>query len=249
MAGPEIHLWRVCLDQGATVFSQCEKALSRDERERARRFHFSQDQRRHIVGRGLLRIILGRYLGMDPAEIVFFNGGQGKPRLAPATNGDLLHFNVSHSEGLALYAVTRHREVGIDVERVRPLQEAEQIAGHFFSGRENAEWRSLPDSRRQEAFFNLWTRKEACLKASGEGIGERLSHVDVWENSGAVREIPAIVENSSATSRWLLWNLRPAPGYVAALAINADWFLPKQLASGGPRLADLKAARPLANRT
>ena len=185
------------------------QSLSTDERGRARRLRFERDRARFVLGRGMLRMILSRYTGVPAEELVFAYGANGKPNLSSISSGDILQFNVAHSDSLALYAVAREYEVGIDVERIHTTDDADEIAARFFSERENIWWRSLPEHRRGEAFFNLWTRKEACLKASGDGLTE-----------GALPRSKCV------------WEFAPAVGYAAALATAARCCSPPESSSG-----------------
>ncbi len=190
--------------------------LSTDERQRAERFHFERDRRRFVVGRGLLRTVLGRYLQVSPDCLQFRYGPQGKPALA---GGNGLHFNVSHSGELALYAVALEREVGVDIERIASLKEVDDLAERCFSERENIVLRSLPAERRQQAFYTCWTRKEAYLKATGKGLSLPLDQFDV----SVLPEEPAALLNTrpvaEEAARWSLASLEPHPDYMAALAV------------------------------
>src|SRR5882762_6812352 len=169
----EIHLWRAQLDQEAPGLELFNASLSEEERQRAHRLIFPKDRRRFIIRRGLLRRILGHYAHVEPARVRFSHGPRGK--LAVSSPANDLHFNLSHSDGLALYAVTRDGAVGVDLERLRVISETEQIMARFFSPRERAQWQVLPDSQRAEAFLRLWTRHEASLKSTGRGI------TDAWD--------------------------------------------------------------------
>jgi 4'-phosphopantetheinyl transferase len=194
------HVWAVSLRVSPETLRRLLATLSPDEIERAERFHFDLDRQRFIAGRGFLRGILGYYLGAEPAEIEFQYGSNGKPALAGRLAGIGLLFNVAHCESLALVAVNRNSMVGVDVERVRPLPDADDLAARFFSPRERAVYHKSPDGKRPAAFFNIWTRKEAWLKATGEGIGCELDKVE-----------PA--------DRCYLHDLVPAEGFAGALAI------------------------------
>jgi 4'-phosphopantetheinyl transferase len=216
----EIHVWRASLDQLASLGEQLGQTLSADEQTRAERFHFTRDRQRFIISRGLLRNILGRYMGIKPELVQFRSGPYGKlalaetrpsieanPAVAAEWGNNTLQFNVSHSETLALYAFTRGREIGIDVEYVRPVAEAEQIAQHYFSTQESNILRNLPPDTQDEQFLIYWTRKEAYLKARGEGLT-------------GLETMQSELYSSSVPTGWFIQQLRPAPGYVAALAIQ-----------------------------
>jgi 4'-phosphopantetheinyl transferase len=177
-----------------------------------------RDREHFIVARGVLRAILGRYLNRVPECLSFSYGARGKPALAGESDTDAIRFSVSHSHGVALYAFTRGREVGIDLERIRCDLAAVEIAERFFSRREVAMLRSLPTAVQHQAFFRCWTRKEAYIKAKGEGLSLPLDQFDV---SLAPEEPAAVLgaqRDPSEASRWSLQDLAPAPGYAAALA-------------------------------
>ena len=194
--------------------AQC---LIEDERIRAERFNFRRDRKRFIVGRGVLRMILGRYLHIEPNRVQFSYGPHGKPYLA---DGDgALQFNLARSHELALYAFTRGREIGVDIEYFRALTDAEQIADSFFSPRENAILQALPASQRQQAFYNCWTRKEAYIKAIGKGLAQPLDQFDVSLAPGESTRLLKVEGSPEEGSRWSLYSLTPVAGYVAAVAV------------------------------
>jgi 4'-phosphopantetheinyl transferase len=212
----DVHVWTTSLDAAAGRLEEAASILSVDERARAGRFHFDRDRRRFIVGRAMLRALLGSYLEMDPASLTFEYGPAGKPTLGLGTAGPDLKFNVAHSGALALYAVTWHCEVGIDIERLRMIPEVEKIAGHYFSPGENAQLRSLPWARRSEAFLIGWTRKEAYLKARGIGLSA-LEEIEVSLLPNELELRSRVEGDPLATGSWSLCDLHPGSGYVAAL--------------------------------
>lgn len=193
---------------------------------RAELFHFEQDRKRFIVGRGVLRTILALYLGTEPSRLQFCYGPHGKPYLADRLGDATLRFNLAHSHELALYAFTRGREIGVDLEYIRYMPGVEQIAARFFSTRENAVLHALPTSQKQEAFFNCWTLKEAYIKAIGNGLAQPLDKFDVSLAPGEPARLLSVEGAPEEASRWSLKALTPAPGYVAALAVEGhDWRL------------------------
>jgi 4'-phosphopantetheinyl transferase len=199
--------------------------LAPDERERAERFHFERLRWRFVVGRGVLRIILAGYLGTAPAGVRIAYGLRGKPRLADG-HGDALRFNLAHSGGLALYAVTRGRELGVDLEEVRPLEDAEAIAARYFSAGEAAALGALPHADRLAGFFRCWTRKEAYVKARGEGLAIPLHQFDVSVAPDEPARLLGSRREPGDADRWSLVGLSPAPGYAGALAIEGrGWSL------------------------
>jgi 4'-phosphopantetheinyl transferase len=222
----DIHIWCASLNQQPSRFQRLAQTLSADERMRAERFYFEKDRRRFIVRRGLLRTILGCYLGIEPNRLRFCYGPYGKPALAETSGGIALRFNLAHSQGLALYAITHDREIGIDLERVRPISEVEQIAEKLFSTRENAKFRALSMSKKYEAFFKCWTSKEAYLKATGDGLSQPLVLIEVSIAPGEPARLLSIEGDPQKASRWSIQELIPASGYVAALVVEGEgWCL------------------------
>jgi 4'-phosphopantetheinyl transferase len=199
----------------ARSLPQIERWLSAEERVRADRFRAPELRHRFLVSRGVLREVLGRWVGDDPGALVFEAGEHGKPRLRSHPH---LHFNLAHSSDLLLLAISTAGEVGVDVERVRPLRDALAVARRFFTGREAAwlEQQDLP--QRDTGFFHLWTRKEAVLKGSGMGIAHGLNALEFIEDGGAFCRRLTFPESSAAP--WHIAELQPADGYVAALALS-----------------------------
>jgi len=219
LAPDEVHVWRASLEQPGSRVGELRALLSPEEGARAARFHFEKDRVHFVVARGVLRTLLGLYLASRPAELSFAYSPFGKPALAHAPGTRPILFNVSHSGGLALYAFTRGREVGVDVEQERADFTGDEIAERFFSAREVEALRAVGHDLRTRAFFNCWTRKEAYIKAVGEGLSRPL---DSFAVSLAPGEPAALLYSADAseTSRWSLRELSPAPGYAAALAVE-----------------------------
>ncbi len=217
-----VHVWCAALDQPATNVLKWETILADDERRRAADFRRERERSRFVVGRALLRIILGRYLDVDPVELQFGYGQRGKPLLADSGTHSALRFNVSHSQGLALYAVTREHELGVDIEYARSIAKMEHIARRFFSPHENQALFALPSDQRHEAFFNCWTRKEAYIKAIGLGLAQPLDRFDVSLAPGEPASILSIDGDQLMAAAWSLYALTPAPGYTGALAVQAN---------------------------
>jgi len=221
-----VHVWRAALTLDPSAVQALQQLLSPDEQIRAEQFYFSLDREHFIVARGLLRVILGRYLDRDPRRLRFSYNPHGKPALVKEESGEEISFNLSHAHGLALYAIARGRNVGIDLEYLRSDLVHEQIAEHFFSPREVASLLALPPSLRMEAFFNCWTRKEAYIKARGEGLSLPLDQFTV----SLIPGVPAALLHTECDPReafsWSLRELVPGPGYVAALAVESqEWQL------------------------
>lgn len=216
----QIHVWSTVLSDFDSELPRFQAMLSSAERMKAERFQFSKDRKYYVIHRGILRVILGRYLEQRPSEIDFCYGRFGKPEIKGNVVRGSLNFNDSHSGDLALYAVTRACPIGVDVERLRPVPDFEEIASRFFSPREAETLMALPSERQMEAFFACWTRKEAFLKATGEGIGEGLAKVEVTLTPGEEAEILRIAGESQAQTEWQLRSFSPAPGYLAAVAFR-----------------------------
>ena len=213
-----IDIWAADLRQTDRRIAAFAATLSADEQARAARFRFDEDQNRFIVGRGLLRTVLARYVGGLPAALVFSYGAKGKPSLAATPPIKPLFFNLAHSGGLMLLAISRVCEVGVDVERIVDREDAESIAGSHFAHCESAGLRELPVSQRSSAFHRLWTRKEACLKATGEGITEHLSRVEVSFLPDEPARLGRLFGSAEAASHWTLCDLVPSSGFIGALA-------------------------------
>jgi len=226
LSSHEVHVWRAALDVPESDVRRLWDTLAEDERRRAARFVFQRDRTHFVVARGLLRVLLGRYLEHDPQRLHFIYGHNGKPELATDVEGTGLRFNVSHSHGLALYAVTRRREIGVDVERIRPAVAQETIAEHFFSPREVAVLRALPAALQATAFFACWTRKEAYIKARGDGLALPLDQFTVSLAPGEPAALLSTAWDPQEAARWALHDLAPGPGYMAAVAVAGhDWQL------------------------
>jgi 4'-phosphopantetheinyl transferase len=220
LPGRDVHVWSVSLEQPVAHLHQLRQLLSNDEQDRAERFHFERDRRRSIVVHGTLRTILGRYLDIEPGRLQFRCGPHGKPYLTQELDHGALQFNLAHSNEVAVYAFTCGRQIGIDVEYIRPIPDVEQIAVRFFSAGENAALCALPESLRLETFFNCWTRKEAYIKAIGEGLSHPLDQFQVSLAPGEAARLLWVEGSPEKVGRWSLTALSPAPGYVAALAVE-----------------------------
>ncbi|MSR81767.1 MAG: 4'-phosphopantetheinyl transferase superfamily protein [Candidatus Latescibacteria bacterium] len=216
----QVQVWQATLPRTEEEAAPFLPLLSADEAERAGRFLVDRARAAFVGARGTLRLLLGRYLGVPPLALRFCYSAAGKPAL----EGQDLCFNLSHSQGLALYAFSRRLSVGIDVERLRPEVADVQIARRFFSTREVAALELVEANHRTEAFFTCWTRKEAYLKARGEGLSLGLDSFAV-----SLGEPAALVHSDQGTDecrRWRLCALHPRPGYVGALcAPGGDWDL------------------------
>lgn len=225
----EVHVWLIPLGQPVEKMLGPHSILSPEERERAHNFHFDHHRQRYIVAHLALRLILGQYLGQRPGRLRFRSNAYGKPALdmEEGEGGcEALDFNLSHSEDLALLAVCRGRAVGVDVESIRPDFVHQQIAERFFSQREAATLSALPAKLQPEAFFNCWTRKEAYIKARGEGLSLALDGFDVSLVPGERAALLSVRDDPQEALRWSLRELSIGPGYAGALAVEGhDWRL------------------------
>jgi 4'-phosphopantetheinyl transferase len=218
-----IHVWQASLDQEPDVVRTLDALLSEDERDRRNRFRFERDRTRYVVGRGLLRTLLGRYVAVDPALLRFLYSRNRKPRLLAGGP----YFNVAHSGGTALYAFSPSFEVGIDIELVRLEYADERTAERFFSPLEVKTLRALPEGARTRAFFACWTRKEAFLKARGDGLSLALDSFDVTLAPDEPAALLRTGWSSDEHSRWKLVDLsdieREQVAAVAAPATDWQW--------------------------
>ena len=217
VAPGEIHVWSIPAAIPSEPATRLQALLSDDERARAARFKFERDRCRFIAARAALRILLGRYLHIPGEEISFEYGPKGKPYLRSTENPERLQFNVSHSGELALMAFCAGEELGVDLELVREMDDAADIARRFFCPSEVDRWMSLPEELRLRGFFNCWTRKEAYVKAVGGGLSIPLDGFEVSFRPG---DPPAILLPGS--EHWSLFDVSPTPGYAAALAIRGS---------------------------
>ena len=214
-----VHVWVTDLNQPSTVTWRLLQTLSSDECQRANRFRIQRDKDHFIVAHGVLRIILSYYLGVRASDVRFCCEPMGKPELERMFQPEI-RFNLSHSHGLCLYAIAREHRVGIDLELVRPLPDMNQIIQSFFSPQENAAFLAMPPARRQEMFFKCWTRKEAYLKGTGEGLCGTLDRVEVLEDPTETGVVVSAVEKMSEKVEWQLQTLRPVEGYIGGLAVE-----------------------------
>ena len=216
----EVHVWRAPLHVESSRLAQFYAILAEDERDRAERFHRVQDRGHYITARGILRTLLGHYLHLAPQRVRLAYNAYGKPELASDSNASWLHFNLSHSHELALFGFTIGREIGIDIEYIRPAFSREQIAAQFFSASENAALRALPPDQHSVGFFNCWTRKEAYIKARGQGLSLPLDQFDVSLAPGAPAALLQTRDIPQEAARWSLRTLEPGTNYLAALAVE-----------------------------
>ena len=210
-----VHVWRVGLNQEDDRLEHFRRTLDADELDRAGRFRFEKHRRHFIVARGFLRSVVARYLAAQPEVLRFEYGAYGKPALE---SGHTLRFNLSHSNEVALLAVSLEAELGVDVEHIRADFASEDIARRYFSRAEVDAFNALPPGEQVAAFFRCWTRKEAYIKAIGKGFSQALDAFDVTLAPGIE---PALLRaEDDDASRWLLRNVDVGEGYAGALAVE-----------------------------
>ena len=204
----EVHSWCVSLDVSPDTCAGFYATLASDERNRSARLRFERDRRRFVVAHGALRTLLGRYLRIPPGAVRFVYNPFGKPDLSPELGR--LKFSLSHSADLALIAIAADAEIGVDVELIREQSDWAELARCFFSPAEVDQLNRLPRPLHTQAFFSCWTKKEAYVKARGEGLA-------------LLDETPT---DAVLSRRWSLYTIQPAPGYIGALVIaGRGWCL------------------------
>lgn len=210
----EVHVWRSTLDLPTESIECFAKLLSPDEQIRADRFRFAQHRQRFIAGRGILRSLLGRYLKIEPDRVGFLYSEKGKPFLADQS----LQFNVTHSQGLALYAVALDRPVGVDLEQIRAIADLDSLTQRFFTPSEYAAIAALPVSQQPQAFFRHWACKEAYLKATGDGLAKLQElEISLDSNQAYLTKIP-----QGNIADWNLRELAPAEDFVGAIVTSSQ---------------------------
>ncbi len=217
MAPGGVHLWLVSVNAMKTQLDNLWYMLSDKEMKRAKRFCFEKDQKRFIVARGMLRTILSQYCNDEPDEHQFKYNRYGKPYLI---ENDWLYFNVSHSGDKVLYGVAREREIGVDIENIKPRENAQQIVERYFSDDEKSQFSNLPDYMKKRAFFNCWTRKEAYIKAQGKGMSLPLDEFSVSFIPGEPTCLLETQHDFQEKDRWTLKEVIVEGDYVAAAAVE-----------------------------
>lgn len=211
-----LHVWCVSTDDFLRFLPTFQQNLSEDECARAGKYHFKEDSNCFILRRGILRILISNYLELEAKNVQFYYGKNGKPRIVNNYSDKTFsfNFNMSHSKNLLLYAIARNREVGIDIEYVRPIPEMEQIVEICFSNKEKAIFNGLSAALKKDFFFQAWTRKEAFFKATGEGLSQLTRCLELISSENSFE-----TQNSQKTSKgWCVEELCMAPGVSAACA-------------------------------
>lgn len=220
LAPDEVHVWTLSLDASEPDLPAFTACLAELEHARAARFRFEEDRNRYIAGRGCARALIAAYGGGDdPAQLRLEEGAHGKPYLVDPRLP--LSFNWSHSGSVVMIAVSTATDVGVDVERLHRATDIDQVAERVFSPAELSVYRALEGEARRAAFFNGWTRKEAFIKATGEGLSRPLREFDVELRPGELARLLAIGGDPVAAREWTLHGFTPRPGYQAAVAVRA----------------------------
>jgi 4'-phosphopantetheinyl transferase len=220
----EVHVWSVSVAAAPSQIERLLGSLSSDEISQARRFHFQKDRQRFMWCRALLRLILGHYLDLEPGELVLRYNPYGKLYLMHIPGRIRLNFNLSHSNLLALFAITRDREVGIDVEHIRRDFPWEEMVDHFLPREESEALYALPKALQCETFLRRWTGKEAYLKARGVGISLPMDQIETSSVPGYQGNFLRVKDHFQESKDWTLVELTPAIGYIAALVVQGkNW--------------------------
>lgn len=223
LEGDRVHVWRANLDLSTEQIESLSEILSTDELARAKKFRFPRHRRRFIAARATLRQLLGNYLQTKPSKVAFAYSDRGKPFLADSHEDSCLQFNVSHSQEYALIGFTFNRLIGVDVEYLRPMPDAEQIAQRFFTAREFSLVQNA--ALKDRLFFQLWTAKEAYLKAIGTGLSGMLDRVEITLDPTQV--LLLIGQDRVAAANWSLYFCTPATDYLAAIAVETPLSSPQ----------------------
>ncbi len=220
-AESEAHVWRATLSVSDQTYSDFKKMLSQDEIEKATKLHFERDRRKSMISRAILKSILGRYLQIPPNEIEFMYGDQGKPFLSDKMQTTRISFNMAHSQGLALYAFSRNREIGVDLEEIRPIGNLDQIVKRHFSPNEERALSKLRENQKLEAFFQIWVCKEAYLKALGTGLDD---HLNLFTIRLPIKsDSTAIVENKPQDDKqWFVHVVHPEQEFMGAVIVEGS---------------------------
>ena len=218
----EVHVWRQDLERAVSQLDYFRSLLSEEEERRANRFRFAADGDEFVVSRGTLRNLLAGYQGIPARQLQFSFSEYGRPSLLLGAESQPIQFNISHSSGVTLLAFSPRHRIGIDVEKVRYDFDPLDISENYFSLSERAVLRGLPLELRHPAFFRCWTRKEAFIKALGEGLSHPLDAFDVSLAPGSAAALLATRPDGSEASRWELRDIGVPDGYVAALAIELE---------------------------
>lgn len=245
----EVQIWYVRLEASPAVLRQLRSDLSEEETRRAESFRFDSHRNVFITARGMLRALLGSYVREDPAKIRFQYGLHGKPSLV-SPDCTQLKFNLSHAGDVVVYAISSDLDVGVDIERIRAIDEADGIARQFFSCEEYLDWHSLPLRQRLEAFFTCWTRKEAYLKMTGGGLSVNPTEFRVSLKPDEPAALLRVPLQHQPSMNCALHDLKLVHGYLGALATRAHdcILLERYFSSAEDCLSALKQGSPFSAR-
>jgi 4'-phosphopantetheinyl transferase len=215
----EVHVWHADFKTVRYRMNSLRQLLDPEERDRASRFKLAAPREQFVISRAFLRLALGGYLRIAAPDVRFQIIAHGKPELAGGGN---IRFNLSHTDGVAVLAIARHRAVGVDVERVRDNVEALEIADRFFSSVESDWLRSQPASERIPSFFACWTAKEAYIKACGKGLSSPLRGFSVIPRTSNDKLQLEICGHPECSTAWAIWRLDLGPDLRCAVAVQAE---------------------------
>jgi 4'-phosphopantetheinyl transferase len=215
----EVQVWRINLLRPPAEITRRQNLLTNAEKNQAAQFHSDRDQRRFIVRRSARRQLLATHLGLKPEAIRIESANFQKPAIAETQNPDRLRFNCTHSADWALIAIAREQEVGVDLEQHRPMADAGDLAGEFFSAHEIRELAELPPALKLAGFYNCWTRKEAFVKAIGLGLACPLNRFSVTLSPGRPAALLEVADDPDARTKWSLISIAANPDYSSALVV------------------------------
>lgn len=218
MSIDDVHIWTVCTDKFSDeTLNDTLNLLSTDEKKRAKRYHFVRDQKKYIIARGILRKILSCYVEHHPRELLIKYNSYGKPFLV---GNQSLFFNVSHSDNLVLYGFTKIHRIGVDIERLKPIENLDQIVDYYFTIIEKDQFARLPPHMRNDAFFRWWTLKEAYVKSKGKGLSLPLNEFSVSFMPGEKVRLIESKDDKYFYKNWFLNTIKTKAGYIAAIAVE-----------------------------
>ncbi len=217
----QIVVWFGAVDRSQHEASPFESVLSVEEAERAGRFRSARDRQRYIVAHGMLRSLLAGYMDCEPRQVAIRSGANGKPYIVERDGECPLQFSMSHSGVYATFAFGRCKKIGVDIEQIKAIAEMQGIIAEHFTPREKEMLLSRPEEHRLEMFYRFWTRKEAVLKAQGEGMLRPLVSVDVASGEGSGPWRVGLIDCGSGKA-YSIADIEAPPGYRAALAVGGE---------------------------